>query len=121
MPVSREYQDFVLDQLSAAGKCTARRMFGGVGIYLEGTFCAIIARDTLYLKADARTAKDFEVKGMGPFKPFEDKPVVMRYYEVPSDVLEDREELAVWARKALTVARTGKQKGRPQRPAFHEG
>lgn len=112
MPVSREYLDFVLDQLGGAWSCAARRMFGGVGLYLDGTFCAIIARDTLYLKADARTARDFEAKGMGPFKPFEDKPVVMRYYEVPSDVLEDPEELVEWARKALAVARSGKQKGR---------
>ncbi|MEN6473523.1 MAG: TfoX/Sxy family protein [Syntrophaceae bacterium] len=120
MPVSREFLDFVLDQLSGAGSCTARRMFGGVGIYLDGTFCAIIAHDTLYLKADARTAQDFEAKGMGPFKPFEDRSVVMRYYEVPPEVLEDPEELAVWARKALVIARLSKQKGRPQRPIPHE-
>ncbi|HQP31912.1 MAG TPA: TfoX/Sxy family protein [Deltaproteobacteria bacterium] len=112
MSVSREYLDFVLGQLGWAGSCTARPMFGGVGIYLDGTFCAIIAHDTLYLKADERTARDFEAKGMGPFKPFEDKPVVMRYYEVPPDVLEDPEELAIWARKALAAARLGNQKGR---------
>jgi DNA transformation protein len=112
MPVSQEYLNFVLDQLGGAGKCTARRMFGGVGIYLDGTFCAIIAQDTLYLKADEHTAKDFESEGMGPFKPFADKSVVMHYYEVPSDVLEDREELARWARKAMMVARSGKTKGR---------
>lgn len=120
MPVSREYLDFVLDQLSGTGTCTARRMFGGVGIYLDGTFCAIIASDTLYLKTDARTAPDFEAKGMGPFQPFEGKSVVMHYYEVPPDVLEDREELAVWARKALAVARLSKQKRRAQRPISHE-
>jgi DNA transformation protein and related proteins len=112
MPVSQEYLQFVLDQLSGIGICTARRMFGGVGIYLDGTFCAIIADDTLYLKADSRTRKDFEAEGMGPFQPFADKPVTMHYYEVPLAVLEDREELAKWARKAQAVARAGKQKGR---------
>jgi len=31
----------------------------------------------------------------------------MRYYEVPPDVLEDPEELGIWARKALAAARIG--------------
>jgi DNA transformation protein len=41
---------------------------------------------------------------MGPFKPFPDKKEVMQYYEVPIDVLENRETLRDWARKALRVA-----------------
>jgi hypothetical protein len=67
-------------------------MFGAVGLYLDGTFCGIIIHDTLYLKADAYTARDFEANGMGPFNPVEDKPAVMRSCEVPGDVLKDLDD-----------------------------
>jgi hypothetical protein len=45
----------------------------------------------------------YERAGMKPFQPFDDKPMVMPYYEVPVDILEDRELLAEWARKSLFV------------------
>lgn len=34
----------------------------------------------------------------------------MRYYEVPIDVLEDRDKLEEWGLKALGVARAAKKK-----------
>jgi len=42
---------------------------------------------------------------MGPFKPFGEKSYAMQYYEVPIDVLEDRERLAKWVKKALSAAK----------------
>ena len=74
MPVSQEYLEFVLDQLSGVGILTSRRMFGGVGIYIDGTFCAIIAEDTLYLKTGLTNRRDFEAVGMRPFRPFIEQP-----------------------------------------------
>jgi len=104
MPVSDEFLHYVLDQLDGLGCLTARRMFGGAGIYLDGFFFAVIADDTVYFKVDETNRPDYMAAGMGPFRPFENKPDVMQYYEVPIDVLEDRDELAVWARKACAVA-----------------
>lgn len=48
MPVSQEYLDYVLDLLSIVGPVTARRMFGGAGLYLKGLFFALVADDALY-------------------------------------------------------------------------
>ena len=42
MPVSDEFRDFVLEQLAPAGRVAARAMFGGVGLYLDGLFFALI-------------------------------------------------------------------------------
>ena len=45
-----------LELLAPHGAARARRMFGGVGIYLDGLFIALIADERLYLKVDARPA-----------------------------------------------------------------
>ena len=78
--------------------------FGGVGLYCEGVFFGIIARDVLYLKVDDSTRADFERAGSRPFKPYPDRPGTMQYYEVPVDVLESLVDLTAWARKSVSVA-----------------
>jgi DNA transformation protein len=39
----------VLEQMADFGFVTARRMFGGAGIYRDGMMFALIADDVLYL------------------------------------------------------------------------
>ncbi len=74
MPVSDQYSDYVLEQLCCAGRVTARKMFGGMGLYLQGMFFALIASDILYFKVDDTNRPDYEAAGMGPFQPFADRP-----------------------------------------------
>ena len=102
MPVSREYLEYVLDQLRTLGQITAKRMFGGAGIYLGGRFFGLVAEDVLYFKVDDANRKDYLDAGSGPFRPF--GSYEMSYYEVPADVLEDSERLREWAEKALAAA-----------------
>lgn len=104
MPVSDEYMTYVIDQLDAVGPVQARRMFGGAGLYLDGLFFALIADDVLYFKVDDTNRPDFKAAGMEPFQPFPDKSYVMQYYQVPIEVLENRDTLRDWAKKALLVA-----------------
>ncbi|UCF15645.1 MAG: TfoX/Sxy family protein [Phycisphaerales bacterium] len=104
MPVSEEYLTYVTDQLDCLGPVQSRRMFGGAGLYFEGLFFAVVADDVLYFKVDDSNRPDYEAEGMGPFKPFPDKNGVMQYYEVPVDVLENRDALRDWAGKAVLVA-----------------
>jgi TfoX/Sxy family transcriptional regulator of competence genes len=51
---------------------------------------------------------------MGPFRPGGPGGEVMQYFEVPISVLEDPDELARWAAKAIAVARA--RKARPKKP-----
>lgn len=104
MGVSEGYLTYVLDQLACVGPIRFKRMFGGVGLYMRGLFFALIADDVLYFKVDDSNRLDYEAVGMGPFRPFPDKPDVMQYYEVPADVLENTGNLSEWAQKALHVA-----------------
>jgi DNA transformation protein and related proteins len=109
MPVKSSFQTLVVDQLSRVMPAVrARAMFGGVGIYSGESFFALIADNTVYFKVDESTRKDFESRGMGPFRPFGDDGGTMKYYQLPEEVLEDPEALRSWAEKAVAVARRSK-------------
>ena len=110
MSVTPEYREFVLEQLGRVISVTSRSMFGGVGIYGDGLFFALLDDDTTYLKVDDSNRCDFEAAGMGPFSPFGDPQMVMQYYELPADLLEDADALRPWVFKALDVARAARKK-----------
>jgi DNA transformation protein and related proteins len=105
MPVSDEFLNFILDQLSDWGEVSARRMFGGAGLYREGRIFGVVADNVAYLKVDDETREDFVKAGSAPFNPYpeKNKAVVLSYYEIPPDVLEDRDELCRWAQRALEI------------------
>jgi DNA transformation protein len=105
LKVTDAFRSFVLDQLEELGEVTPKPMFGGVGLYHSGVFFGILARDTLYLKVADANRPDYQRAGMKPFKPYPDRSGTMRYYAVPLEVLESAPELAMWARKAIAVAR----------------
>lgn len=111
MTVSPSFRTFILEQLGRSVRgIRARNMFGGVGIYGEELFFALIDDDTLYFKVDDSNRPDFEVRGMGPFQPYGEEGETMGYYRVPEDLLEDPEVLGQWAEKALDVARRAKSR-----------
>jgi TfoX/Sxy family transcriptional regulator of competence genes len=105
MAVSAGYQAYVCDQLSQVKPVVARPMFGGVGLYVEGWFVALIDDDTLYFKVDDGNIRDFVKAGMEPFQPYGEGTKPMRYYEVPAEVLENAFELEIWLRKSLEAAK----------------
>ena len=116
MSVSPGFQTFALDQLGRGiTGIRSRRMFGGVGIYAHDIFFALLSDDTLYLKVDDANRGDFEARGMGPFRPFGEEGETMQDYQVPDDLIEDPEELAVWAGRSIDFARRAKQGARRRR------
>jgi DNA transformation protein len=120
LAVSDEFRDYVLEQLASAGKVSPRRMFGGVGLYLDGLFFALIDDDTLYFKTDDANRPRFEQAGSRPFCPYPDRPGhVMAYWAVPAEVLEDAEQLREWTRESLAAALAARSRRsvRRRRPA----
>ncbi|HEX2191465.1 MAG TPA: TfoX/Sxy family protein [Longimicrobiaceae bacterium] len=110
MAVSREYREYVLEQLGRVVPVTSRAMFGAVGVYSEGLFFALIDDDLLYLKTDDTSRADFERAGKGPFRPFGEDAKPMRYHELPGELLESPDELRPWVEKALAVARSRRKR-----------
>lgn len=106
MSVSGDYIEFVRDLLGEFEPLRIKRMFGGAGVYSGEFFFAILADDTLYLRANEDNRADFEQRGLHPFS-YETKTgrtVTMSYYPVPAEAMEDPEALAPWARGALAAA-----------------
>ena len=116
MAISSEFRDHILEMLAPLGPVTARRMFGGAGLYLDDTiFGLITSGDVLYFKVDDGNRGDFEAASMGPFVPFEDGRMQMPYWEVPADVLEDADALCAWARKAWKAGRRSPAKAKSRK------
>jgi len=105
MPVTQDYLSYVLEQLAGLPRVSSRRMFGGIGLYSDGLFFGLIDNDTVFFKVNDSNRGDYVARNMPAFRPFPDKPdLSMSYFAVPVDALEDRDELAVWARKSIAVA-----------------
>ena len=103
--MSLDDPEHLKEVFSAFGPVSVRRMFGGVGVYADGTMFALVAYGELYLKADEETIPAFRAAGVGPFV-YEAKGrrVVMSYWRLPDRLLDEPDELAEWARAALRVA-----------------
>jgi len=115
MPQPSEFVDTLLEKLARFGDPSARFMFGGWGIYLDGTIMAIVADEALYLKADDATLAEFERAGSTPFKPYPDKDATMSYFEAPADIFDDDNEFENWIRLAVEAGLRGAQKKRTKK------
>ena len=105
MARSSEFVDFVLECLEPLGGVSARRMFGGWGIYKDGVMFALIAYDQLYLKVDDGNRAAFEARGLQPFTyTGKGRPIRMSYREAPGEGFDDPDILCDWARAACAAA-----------------
>ena len=112
MAASKQFQQFVADQLAGLGPVTVRSMFGGAGIFLDGVMFALIADDVLYFKADDRTRERYDAEGLGAFAYNKGGRILrMSYYEVPDRIYDDPAEMADWARDAHGAAMKAKAGG----------
>ena len=123
MAVSREWEAFVLEQLSGLGAVRAKRMFGGLGLYLAETFFGLVVGSAgdVYFKVDDGNRAAYEAAGSGPFRPFAGKAYAMSFWRVPAEVIDDPDEMAAWGRDAVAAARRssaakrkGPRAGRPR-------
>lgn len=107
MAVSGAFLEFLQEALAPLGPVVARRMFGGAGLSLDGITFAIVADETLWLRADETGKAAFEAEHCEPFA-YETKDgrrVVMTYRRAPERLLDEPDELVQWARTALVAAR----------------
>ena len=109
MPNNPAYLEFVTELLAPLGSITARSMMGGHVLYCNCFTFALIANNTLYLKADATTRPRFEELGLKPFYPFEGQ-ASMSYYQPPPEFFEDQDALLEWGHMAVAAAQRAKKK-----------
>ena len=94
-----------LELLGTVGSARARRMFGGVGLYVDDLFVALIFAEQLYLKTDAQTRERFEAAGGHPFVyDAKGKAISFSYFSAPEDAMESPAQMQPWARLAFEAA-----------------
>ena len=109
----KEYAAEIADRLVALGPVRARRMFGGHGIFLDGTMFGLVWRGALYFKVGEANRAEYERAHAAPFAYLRGPTrIEMSYAAVPKTVLTDPALLAEWGERALAVARTPKRKKR---------
>lgn len=112
------FKEFVLDQLAALPEVRVRAMFGAHGVWQADRFFGILDEGRLFFKVSEQSRAEFEERGMGPFTyQAKGQTVILGFYEVPPDVLENAAELVDWARKAVQVAATSKKAGKKPKSA----
>ena len=103
--MSEAFVDYVMELLGPFGTVTARRMFGGHGVYLDGLMFAIVSGDVLYLKADEMNRAEFEQAGCEIFGyARKGKRAVLNFYRAPEDAMESAQLMLPWARTAYAAA-----------------
>ena len=106
------YINYILDVLSTCGSIRARKMFSGYGIYSNNICFALILDDVLYFKVQASDTSTYQAHGSSPFtyEKKDGKRIALSYWQVPENILEDTEQLAIWFEKAVAAAQNAKRK-----------
>lgn len=104
---------YIVDEvLRGVNGITSRYMFGAYGLYKDGVFFAIVEHGTLYFKVDDATMPQYQQEDSSQFtyKTHTGKEMKMDYWEVPGRVMEDADEVALWAQKSYQVGLNSKRK-----------
>lgn len=105
MNSSDEFVRHALEMMSAWGNVRSRKMFGGHGVYRDDVFFALIADDTLYLKADEQTRGAFQAAGSAPFVyDGHGETITMSYWRAPDECLESPATMRDWCELAFGAA-----------------
>ncbi|MDA0239207.1 MAG: TfoX/Sxy family protein [Proteobacteria bacterium] len=84
--------------LTPLGDVRPRSMFGGHGLFLEGTMFALITRtDELYFRTDDGNRPDYEARALKKFGK-------MPYHMPPVEALADWPSIENWARGAVDAS-----------------
>ncbi|MEQ1635194.1 MAG: TfoX/Sxy family protein [Methylococcales bacterium] len=106
MTASAEFTDYVLEFLEPLFPVSIARFFGGAGIYCGSVQFAMIMHNTLYFVVNDESREKYQQAGMQPFSYMTKKGQVKvrKYFELPEEVLNDPEQLQLWANESLKIA-----------------
>jgi len=82
-------------------------MFGGVGVYCDGMFFAIIDDGVVYFRTSETTRVRFEAEGSRPFTytTKNGRVEIASYWRLPERLLDEPDDLCGWAESAIAAAR----------------
>jgi len=112
--VSGADPEYLAELFAGFGPVSVRRMFSGAGVFAEGLMIALVVDGVVFLKADEETIPQFEGEALSPFS-YQRKGgrrTILSYWRMPERLYDDPDELAIWARRSMTVAQRSATKNR---------
>lgn len=105
------------DLFAEFGPIRLKHFFGGESIAADDTIIGMVFNDIVYFKTGEETRAAFEAEKSKPFtfKRSTGETVVTTWFALPERLYDDPEELALWARAALNVARNAPAQKRKRR------
>ena len=107
------YRVFLEEMLAPLGGVSARRMFGGLGLFRDGLMFGLVMRGELYLKVAPDETAPFAAEGGAPFC-YAGKggkvTIIASYWRAPDRLGDDPENLVAWARRACAAAERAQAK-----------
>jgi len=106
MSDEQDFVNYLLELLEDFAGVSAKRMFGGHGLFRDGLMFGLVADSTLYLKVDKQNKPEFEARDLGPFmyEGKRGKPISMSYHQAPEEVLDNADDMIEWAESAYAAA-----------------
>ncbi|MFM9926200.1 TfoX/Sxy family protein [Variovorax sp. H27-G14] len=104
-PPGADFADYCCELMASLGDIQAKRMFLGWGLSVNDLTVAVIAWDTLYLKANAQTQPHFAAVGSQVFEhEANGRTRRMQYSTAPEGALESSTAMQPWAALAMQAA-----------------
>lgn len=89
----------LLELINSLNGLSARKMFGGYGLFHnDRMFGMVTSKGDYYLKADESTISEFEALNSK-------KHARMPYYELPEQVLKEKNTLLEWVNRAISISK----------------
>lgn len=108
MSTSQSTVDYILDQTDAAGKMSARKMFGEYGLYCNGKLVGLVCDDTLFLKITTQ-GRDYAGSHYAEGAPYQGaKPSML----IDAALLEDGD----WLSELVTITEKNLPTPKPKSP-----
>ena len=107
MVASADFAEFLCEQLAPLGRISMRRMFGKTGVFCDGVMLGMVTENTLYFRVDEQNRETFKEAQSAPPLNYRKKGTLidLSFWRVPERLIDEPDELVVWARSALAAAR----------------
>jgi|SRR6185295_18077591 DNA transformation protein len=107
MVASKDFAEFLREQLSPLGHITTRRMFGKTGVFCGELMLGMVTDNTLYFRVDDGNRATFQEAASFPPLNYkkQGRSIDLSFWRAPDRVIDEPGELVAWGRAALGAAR----------------
>lgn len=108
-PPSAAFAGYIIEQLDDLGNVTMKRFFSGTSLSIGDLQLGFVSsEETLYLRLSTTDRAELEGLGGEPFscgRKMGKTTFTPSYFSLPAEIIDDREAINHWCRRAYTFAR----------------